>query len=274
MITRFDHVVIGVQKLEEALESYTKLGFEVFEGGRHPSLGTRNAIIRFGLDYIELLEIEHEEIARKNGAFGCELADFLSFRSGLIGFVLATDNIDHEANQMQNSEIKHSGPFDMDRKKPDGATVAWKLVIPGASPWRKPWPFLIQWQTSDEKRQELEKKGTHSNGCETVLGIDLLVENLAESRLFYEDGLGLQPHVSNKERTALYQIGEFYLNVKEPSNEAEKLEIENLGSGPYRLVLGAKPTTRSSRYAKDDINVAFFEFDHTLTQGARIVRII
>ena len=67
MITRFDHVVIGVQKLEEALESYTKLGFEVFEGGRHPSLGTRNAIIRFGLDYIELLEIEHEEIARKNG---------------------------------------------------------------------------------------------------------------------------------------------------------------------------------------------------------------
>ena len=64
MITRFDHVVIGVQKLEEALESYTKLGFEVFEGGRHPSLGTRNAIIRFGLDYIELLEIEHTHNSR------------------------------------------------------------------------------------------------------------------------------------------------------------------------------------------------------------------
>ena len=274
MIARFDHVVTGVQKLEEALESYTKLGFEVFEGGRHPSLGTRNAIIRFGLDYIELLEIEHEEAARKNEPFGSELADFLSFRSGLIGFVLATDNIDHEANQMQNSAIKHSGPFYMDRKKPDGSTVAWKLVIPGTSPWRKPWPFLIQWQTSDEKRLELEKKGNHSNGCETVLGIDLLVENLAKSRLVYEDGLGLQPLISNRERTALYQIGEFYLNVKEPSNKAEKLEIESLGSGPYRLFLGAKPATRSSHYPKDDINAAFFEFDHTLAQGARIIRII
>ena len=102
----------------------------------------------------------------------------------------------------------------------------------------------------------------------------MLVENLAESQLFYEDGLGLQPLASNKERTILYQIGEFYLNVKEPSNNAENLEIENFGPGPYRLVLGSKPTTRFSPYAKDDINFTFFEFDQGLTQGARIAKII
>lgn len=102
----------------------------------------------------------------------------------------------------------------------------------------------------------------------------MLVENLAESQLFYEDGLGLQPLASNKERTILYQIAEFYLNVKEPSNNAENLEIENFRPSPYRLVLGSKPTTRFSPYAKDDINFTFFEFDQGLTQGARIAKII
>ena len=57
MITRFDHLVIAARDLDAASQRFRALGFEVRPGGEHPGQGTRNAIVRFGLDYIELLAI-------------------------------------------------------------------------------------------------------------------------------------------------------------------------------------------------------------------------
>ncbi len=59
MISRFDHAVIAVRNLDAAISAYRALGFEVSPGGHHTGLGTYNAIIRFGLDYIELLALPH-----------------------------------------------------------------------------------------------------------------------------------------------------------------------------------------------------------------------
>ena len=49
MITRFDHAVIAVRDLDEAMRRYQALGFDVRPGGRHVGLGTHNTLIRFGL---------------------------------------------------------------------------------------------------------------------------------------------------------------------------------------------------------------------------------
>ncbi len=57
MITRLDHVVLAVADLEAAVERFRTLGFSVMRGGEHPGFGTENAIIRFGLDYLELLHV-------------------------------------------------------------------------------------------------------------------------------------------------------------------------------------------------------------------------
>ena len=99
MIERFDHAVIGVPDLKEAMEAFGRLGFEVAEGGRHPSLGTRNAIVRFGLDYLELLTVEYRDTARSRGAFGAELLTFLEKDSGLVGFVLAGSGLEDDAGR-------------------------------------------------------------------------------------------------------------------------------------------------------------------------------
>ena len=82
MITRFDHGVIGVRNLDEAIRRYRSLGFDVSPGGRHTGLGTHNAIVRFGLDYLELISIyeENEVDARRFG--GKVLVDFLRKREG------------------------------------------------------------------------------------------------------------------------------------------------------------------------------------------------
>jgi len=42
-----DHIVIVVRDLDAAVTGYGKLGFTVVRGGRHPSMGTHNALVAF-----------------------------------------------------------------------------------------------------------------------------------------------------------------------------------------------------------------------------------
>src|SRR5262245_45239209 len=44
MLTRIDHVMICVPDLRQGIETYSKLGFNVYSGGVHPGRGTHNAI--------------------------------------------------------------------------------------------------------------------------------------------------------------------------------------------------------------------------------------
>ena len=131
MIERFDHAVIGVPDLEAGMEAFRRLGFEAGIGGRHPSLGTRNAIVRFGLDYLELLTVEDREKARSRGPFGAELLTFLDQSSGLVGFVLAGTGLEGEVRSLQGLGMEVEGPFEMDRIHPRGGRLQWKLVLPG-----------------------------------------------------------------------------------------------------------------------------------------------
>ncbi len=54
---RIDHVVIGVPDLDIGIETYTRLGFNVYPGGVHPGRGTHNAISLNEDDYLELLSV-------------------------------------------------------------------------------------------------------------------------------------------------------------------------------------------------------------------------
>src|SRR5437764_1410343 len=166
MVTRFDHVVIGVRDLDIATQRYRQLGFDVRPGGRHTGMGTHNAIIRFGLDYIELLSIYDEAEARASKLGGQALLDFLHEREGgLLGYALATANIEQEAERFRETEFPKEEPFAMQRLRPDGHLLTWRLLIPGGVSWRRPWPFLIQWDAPDEQRLSWEMPGIHPNGA-------------------------------------------------------------------------------------------------------------
>ena len=236
MISRFDHAVIAVPDIESAIATYSALGFEVAAGGRHPSLGTRNAIVRFGLDYLELLAVEDADQARARGSFGAELADFLDQATGLVGFVLASTKLEDEAAGLANIGLAHKGPFAMDRERPDGRVLAWRLVVPGLSPWRKPWPFLIEWKTPDADRLSWDPIGQHANGATGIFGMELLVEDIDAAATLYEKGLGLSlsDGTSNS-----YTIDGFKLELTEASDPEMTDELEHWGPGPFRLYLRA-----------------------------------
>ena len=248
MITRFDHLVIAVPNLDTAIDESRQAGFDVAAGGRHPGLGTHNAIIRFGLDYIELLAIENAEQARAAGPFGAELDAALGHGAGAVGFVLASDGLESESAGLDAIGLAQRGPFDMDRERPDGHRLAWRLVIPGQSPWLKPWPFLIQWETPDTDRLRWDAPGHHTNGARRVVGLELVVDDLEWAAQFYEQGLGL-------ERTAaagqlLYVLDDFRLMVREPADAAEQANLRTRGPGPQALLLNRDASTADREAAE------------------------
>ena len=246
MIERFDHAVIGIPDLEDGIAAFRGLGFEVSEGGRHPSLGTRNAIVRFGLDYLEILSVEDAGKARARGPFGADLLSFLRRSSGLVGFVLAGSGLEEQAEGFRSLGIGAEGPFEMDRIRPDGRRLEWRLVVPGGSPWRKPWPYLIDWITSESDLLAWDRPGNHRCGVTGVAGMDLVTGNLEATRKIYQTALGIggqatpSPPGEAGTRSLHLRIGAFSLGLLEPTGGGTAgRELDRRGPGPFRLLLSS-----------------------------------
>jgi catechol 2,3-dioxygenase-like lactoylglutathione lyase family enzyme len=191
MIDRLDHVVIAVRDLDAASQSYRDaLGFEVRPGGRHVGRGTHNSIVRFGLDYLELISVYDAESAT-HPAPGT-LVEYLRQREGgLVGFALATSNIEALAGRLRRAQLSAEGPFPMARERPDGRRLSWRLLVPGGVAWRRPWPFFIQWDQPDAERLTWEAPGGHANGARGVQEVAVAMGELGRAVQLYERQLGL-----------------------------------------------------------------------------------
>lgn len=257
MITRFDHAVIAVSDLSTATRAFQSLGFAVSPGGKHTGRGTENAIIRFGLDYLELLAISDEEEARAQGLNRAALADFLrDHEGGLVGYALAAQNIAEDADRLRAFGLTVEGPFEMSRQRPDGTTLAWRLAVPEGVPWRRPWPFLIEWETPDATRLTVEQPAAQPNGVTGVWGVSVLVRDLDAAVALYRDGLGLPL----RERTLLpesagerarFTVGTraTTIEVLAPRGEGEVAQaLVAYGEGLYAVVLATPDLAASHRY--------------------------
>jgi hypothetical protein len=184
-----------------ASEAFQRLGFDVRPGGRHTGLGTHNAIIRFGLDYLELLATHDAAEAASSGRRGRAMTDFLHDRpGGLLGFALASSNVDDEAARGDVPTLGYvvGTPFAMQRARPDGHVLNWRLLVPGEHTWRRPWPFLIEWDTPDAQRLEWDGIGQHANGVTAVAGLTVSTRDLDAIGSLYRDRLGL-PVISDED---------------------------------------------------------------------------
>lgn len=251
MSMRFDHLVIAVRDLDAASERFRALGFEVRPGGAHPGQGTHNAIIRFGLDYIELLAIRDEAEARAGGLSGPALVEYLREREwGMAGYALATDDIEGAAARIRAGGTPVVGPFAMSRRRPDGSTLAWRLLIPGGTPWRRSWPFLIQWETPDHERLTVERAGTRPNGVTGVLGVLVTARDLAAASEFYERRLELSRYPAPRLDGfgAVFSAGETFVALGAQDDVAPAQQDE--GEGVYSVTLAApNPTATAATLA-------------------------
>ena len=245
MITRFDHAVIAVSDLDRAIEAYRSLGFDVFPGGRHEHRGTHNALIRFGgADYIELLGVYDPDIAVHSGLNGRTLAEFVREREGgLVGHCYATDDIEAEAARMRKAGLEMVGPFEMKRQRPDGRALTWRLLVPVDIPWRRRWPFFIQWDDPDEERLCVEGVGAHPNGARALTGLAVAVRDLEEAARLYSTLFDAEPGRRDERadlaaERATFDIRSFTIDLLAPSGDGPvRQALERDGEGLFEVTV-------------------------------------
>jgi hypothetical protein len=175
--------MIVVRDLERAAGVYSDLGFRVIDGGRHTGMGTYNKIVRFGLDYLELLGVYSEEEA-SGFASRQAIMDFLRQHEGAFTYALAVRGLPASVPAGEDRE----------RKRPDGTILRWRTGyqnLMGQQPVR---PFLIEWEESDAellaRYQSEGESGGHANGASAWTGLSVGVPDIAAARAAYRDFLG------------------------------------------------------------------------------------
>lgn len=219
MVTRMDHVVVLVHDLEHCTQEYRNLGFVATPGGKHLGFGTENSLIRFGLDYIELLGLRDPNEARQ-GRFGGET--FIATAEegdGLISYALATDSLADDIARLRAAGIECSDPFPMKRERPDGVVLEWRLAYPGGPPWGQPLPFLIQWDTPEEIRLPTAAPH-HPLGVRGIARVAVRAIDADDAAARYRILLGSDPVGGRPHR---FQVGSLTIDILASNGQGEGL---------------------------------------------------
>lgn len=112
-IIGLDHPVVAVRDLEQAAETFRRLGFTLTPKGHHAEWGTANYCAMFGQDYIELLAAEGD------GAEAERVRAFTKTGDGMIGLSLATDDATAAAEALRRTGLVVGQPRSLSRRLDD-----------------------------------------------------------------------------------------------------------------------------------------------------------
>ena len=253
MFTGIDHVAIVVNDLESAIASYSRAGFTVVRGGKHP-IGTHNALVAFADgSYFELIAF----LTPRTG-HPWQLA--LEQGSGIVDFCMCTDNLAADIGAMRRAGAKIGAPSPLTRDRPDGYRLSWVLAIP-APPFNGRLPFLIKDDTPRDERVPPER--SHPNGATGIRTLAIAVEDPGITSLSY--ARVLRRPGEPVDRADLEAAGvSFTVGPNEVQLLASKTEngplahwIRDHGQSPFEVVLSHERTGAAT-------------LDAALLQGARI----
>src|SRR5438067_1788169 len=192
MLTGLDHIIIGVNDLEQATTVFSqKLGLTASGGGVHPSGGTANRIIVIGDTYLELIAV------RTPGEAQQSILDRLAKGDGYLNFAFSSNAIEADSKAMLSRGVSIIGPTQGQLRSADGRTRGWSRVDVERRDLTQHYPFLIQHDsTGEERRFRLAgwtQPPAHPLGATRVLSTTIAVENLAEAAPRFQHIYGLQP---------------------------------------------------------------------------------
>jgi catechol 2,3-dioxygenase-like lactoylglutathione lyase family enzyme len=181
MLQAIDHLVIVVPDLDAAVKTYRDLGFTVVAGGRHPGVGTDNALIAFrDGSYLELIGF-HEP--RPDHRWW----EPLQRGGGLVDFCLQTDDLAGDAALLRRTGVAMGELQARNRQRPDGVEVRWVFAVAGGG-HRGVAPFLIADETGRDQRVPADR--THANGVTGIGRVTVAVTDLSAVRGWYAQALG------------------------------------------------------------------------------------
>lgn len=137
-----DHFIYAGRDLEPMRAGFTALtGIEPNLGGRHPGLGTRNALASLGDSvYFELLATDHDQ--RLEGNMGARINEFASPR--LLAYMLKGQDLEALQQVLTRHDVE-ADLFDAQRATPDGKTLRWRLLVPRDNRFGDHVPKFIDW---------------------------------------------------------------------------------------------------------------------------------
>lgn len=260
MLTRIDHVMIGVSSLERGIDAYTRIGFNIYPGGAHPGKGTHNAIAFHGEDYLELMSVsdraEYLAARAAAGNAGPSLLDLLASGGGFRYVIVQSDDLAADVAAMRQRGVDVGDPTPGARRTPGGQDLRWKAAVLGE---RNALPvFFIQHLTPlAERRGQVPRAGQHPNG---VLGADrvyIAVPDLAASAEIYARVLGMPvPKIQRgaviKADMAVFDIGPTGLTVAQPAEPGPADEaLRRRGPGPFQVLYRTTSMEAAARFMAD-----------------------
>lgn len=279
MIERLDHLVIAVNDLDSAIDSYTKLfGYGPSWRGIHRQLGTANALFPVENTYLELLASNGEE-----GAGAAMIKATLELNGeGLAGLVLGTSNINGLkesllASGVELQDLSLGEGVDSDQ----GLKRTWKNLFLPFSLTRGMFAFIIQHETG-------ELPAVHGRSSSTINKLDHVVVNTNDPEGFkslYGDTFGIRLALDQTVekwggRMLFFRLNHTTIEVIGKPNEddpADKLwglawSVEDLKATHQRLVkegieisevkAGRKENTLVCTVKSDTCNVPTLLIEH------------
>jgi len=253
MFTGIDHVAIVVDELESAIASFSRVGFTVVRGGKHP-IGTHNALIAFADGaYFELIAFLKPDT-------GHRWQTTLEKGSGIVDFCMRTDDLAADIESMRRAGAKIGNPYPLTRDRPDGYRLSWLLADP-KPPFNGQLPFLIKDDTPRDERVPRER--AHRNGATGIRTLVIAVNDPGLTSRCYARVLGRPGAPINcRELEASgvsFTIGPNELQLLASKTEDGPLAqwIRARGQSPFEVVL-AHPGAGATA------------LDSALLQGARI----
>jgi catechol 2,3-dioxygenase-like lactoylglutathione lyase family enzyme len=240
MLTRIDHVMICVADLQQGIDAYTRLGFNISPGGVHPGKGTHNAIAFHDEDYLELMSVrDRDEYLSGNPGGG--LLDFLARGEGFRYVAVQSDDLDADVAQMRQRGVDISDPIPGGRQTPTGQELRWQAAILGA-PHALPIFFIEHLTPLPERRRQAAQAGAHPNGVLRVDRVYIAVTDVAAAAETYGHVLGMpMPPVRRgaviKADMAVFDIGPTGLTVAQPAEPGPAAEaLARRGPGPFQVL--------------------------------------
>ena len=227
-ITGIDHVLVGVDDLEGALEAYRRLGFTPTPRGRHIGWGTANYCLMFPKDYVELLGIVDPTQPTNN------LERFLARRQGLFGLALATDDAAAAHAELEAAGLSPARPQDLGRRlelEEGAVTPRFTLVqLPPQAAPHVP-TFLCQHLTPELVRRPTWL--THANGAQGIAAVTIVVPDPVELSTPYRRLFGAGA-VTTTDDVLTVQTGSAALVFTSPEALPRLYpEIDAEGAEPY-----------------------------------------
>jgi catechol 2,3-dioxygenase-like lactoylglutathione lyase family enzyme len=275
---RFDHIVVAVKDLNKAIATYRNgLGFTVVPGGEHPT-GSHNALVHFGLSYVELLAVQ--DPANPQARW---LKDWIATAGeNPPTYAVAVTDIESAVARLDEAEIPHTEIEQGQRTTPDGRTLRWRLAIvapestprtqspaviaasgrppplphrgqPPPKPALPPMPFLIEWEGGDEARREeieaIDALEPHPAGWQELSSVSVLVADPEFAAECYQRAFGWRRTPDGLAgRGVVMELGEIKLELVAPPSGGRVLPP---GPRPTAIALRAEDRAKTLEYLRE-----------------------